>query len=77
MLNIAAAIDAWEGFRSDESGQDTVEYALLGALVGIVSILIWRQLVVTVGVVYGGADATVQLRSSCTPNPISAGGGCS
>jgi len=63
--------------RSDESGQDIVEYALLGALVGIASILIWQALVVTVGNVYGAADTNVQIRSSCTPDPISAGGGCS
>jgi hypothetical protein len=39
--------------------------------------LIWQALVVTVGNVYGAADAGVQLKSSCTPDPISAGGGCS
>ena len=61
----------------DESGQDTVEYALLGALVGIASILVWQQLVAIVGAVYSAADTAVQSTSSCTPNPISAGGGCS
>ena len=71
------AIAMWNRLRSDESGQDIVEYALLGALVGIASILIWQALVVTVGEVYGAADADVQIRSSCTPDPISAGGGCS
>jgi Flp pilus assembly pilin Flp len=77
MVNINPALTPWERFRSDESGQDIVEYALLGALVGIASILIWQALVVTVGNVYGAADAGVQLKSSCTPDPISAGGGCS
>jgi Flp pilus assembly pilin Flp len=77
MVNINPALTQWERFRSDESGQDIVEYALLGALVGIASILIWQALVVTVGNVYGAADAGVQLKSSCTPDPISAGGGCS
>ena len=77
MSNINTAIATCCRFWSDESGQDIVEYALLGALVGIVSILIWKQLVATVGAVYSGADAAVQLKSSCTPNPISAGGGCS
>jgi Flp pilus assembly pilin Flp len=62
---------------ADESGQDVVEYALLGALVGIAAIVIWQALVVTVGNVYGAADAGVQVRSSCTPDPISVGGGCS
>jgi len=77
MLNIDNAIATWRSLRSDESGQDTVEYALLAALVGIVSILVWQQLVATVGVVYTAADTGVQSKSSCTPNPISAGGGCS
>jgi Flp pilus assembly pilin Flp len=77
MVNINPALTQWERFRSDESGQDIVEYALLGALVGIASIVIWQALVVTVGSVYGAADAGVQLKSSCTPDPISAGGGCS
>lgn len=77
MVNIDNAIAALDRLRSEESGQDIVEYALLGALVGIASILIWQALVVTVGNVYGAADADVQLKSSCTPDPISAGGGCS
>jgi Flp pilus assembly pilin Flp len=77
MLNMKNALATWDRFGSDESGQDIVEYALLGALVGIVSILIWQQLVTTVGTVYGAADANVQISSSCTPDPISAGGGCS
>jgi Flp pilus assembly pilin Flp len=77
MVNSNPALAHWERFRSDESGQDIVEYALLGGLVGIASILIWQALVVTVGNVYGAADAGVQLKSGCTPDPISAGGGCS
>lgn len=77
MVNIDNAIAALDRFRSEESGQDIVEYALLGALVGIASILIWQALVVTVGNVYGAADADVQIKSSCTPDPISVGGGCS
>jgi Flp pilus assembly pilin Flp len=67
----------WRAFVAGESGQDLIEYGLLGALIGIASILIWQQLVVTVANVYGAADADVQIRSSCTPDPISAGGGCS
>ena len=70
-------IEKFRAFATDESGQDIVEYALLGALVGIASILTWQALVVAVGNVYGAADANVQIRSSCTPDPISAGGGCS
>jgi Flp pilus assembly pilin Flp len=77
MSNIENATTAWARFKSDESGQDIVEYALLGALVGVAAILIWQQLVGTVGEVYGAADANVQVASSCTPDPIAAGGGCS
>ncbi len=77
MLNINNAIAMWTRFSSDESGADIVEYAVLTALVGIMSILIWRQLVATAGVVYTSADTNVQIKSGCTPNPISAGGGCS
>jgi pilus assembly protein Flp/PilA len=77
MRNNEHAIAAWGRFRSDESGQDVVEYALLGALIGIASILTWQGLVTVVGTVYGAADAGVQTTSGCTPNPISAGGGCS
>ena len=40
-------------------------------------ILIWQQLVATVGVVYTSADTNIQIKSGCTPDPISAGGGCS
>jgi Flp pilus assembly pilin Flp len=76
MLNMKNAVAAWDRFRSDESGQDIVEYALLGALVGIASILTWQLLVVTVGNVYSAADAGVQTTSGCTPDPIAAGGGC-
>jgi len=59
---------------SDESGQDTVEYALLGAIVAIASILAWQSIVTTIGNVYRAADTDVQGLSACTPNP--GGGGC-
>jgi Flp pilus assembly pilin Flp len=58
----------------DESGQDVIEYALLGAMVGIASALAWSLLVTTVGSVYSAADADVQNVSACTPDP--GGGGC-
>jgi Flp pilus assembly pilin Flp len=77
MGNSATAIATWSRFRSDESGQDVVEYALLGALIGIASILTWQGLVTVVATVYGAADTGVQTTSGCTPNPIAAGGGCS
>jgi Flp pilus assembly pilin Flp len=59
---------------ADDSGQDVIEYALLGAVVGIASILTWKVLVTTVGSVYKAADADVQGVSACTPDP--GGGGC-
>ena len=61
-------------FLREDSGQDLVEYGLLSALVGIAAILIWQQLVDTVGEAYGLADSRVQDMSSCTPDP--GGGGC-
>ncbi len=77
MVTIDNAITTWVRLKSDESGQDVVEYALLGALIGIASILTWQLLVTAVGTVYGAADSGVQTTSGCTPNPIAAGGGCS
>jgi hypothetical protein len=62
-----------EGAGGD-SGQDVIEYALLGAMVGIASALAWSLLVTTVGSVYGAADVNVQNVSACTPDP--GGGGC-
>ena len=77
MRNINTAIASCAMFGSDDSGQDIVEYALLGALVGIAAILVWQQLLATVGTVYTAADAGVQIKSTCKPDPISVGGGCS
>ena len=60
----------------DESGQDIVEYALLGAVVGIAAIVIWQQLATTVGEVYGETVAPtgeVQTLSSCMPGPDGTG----
>ena len=64
------------GLRDDESGQDIVEYALLGAVVGIAAIVIWQQLATTVGEVYGETVAPtgqVQNLSSCMPGPDGTG----
>ena len=77
MLTMEITSAAVARFGGDESGADIVEYALLAALIGIVSIVIWQQLVATVGAVYSSADTNVQIKSGCTPDPISAGGGCS
>ena len=59
----------------DDSGQDVIEYALLGAIVGVASILTWQLLAATGGNVYNAADTDVQSVSACTPDP--GGGGCS
>ena len=64
----------WRHLGSDESGQDLVEYALLGALIGIASILTWQLVVIAVGNAYTAADGGVQAVSACTPDP--GGGGC-
>jgi Flp pilus assembly pilin Flp len=64
----------FRAFVRDDSGQDIIEYALLGALVGIASILTWQQVVLRVGIAYIAADTNVQTLSSCTPNPD--GSGC-
>ena len=70
----AGAGDVLQRFVWDESGQDIIEYALLGALIGIAAILTWQQLATTVGIAYGTTDAGVQGLSACTPDP--GGGGC-
>jgi Flp pilus assembly pilin Flp len=61
-------------FMRDDTGEDIVEYALLGALIGIAAILTWQQIATTVGTVYGNADGAQQALSACTPDP--GGGGC-
>jgi Flp pilus assembly pilin Flp len=61
-------------FIYDDAGADMVEYALLGALIGIAAIVTWQQIATTVGVVYGEADGAQQGLSACTPDP--GGGGC-
>ena len=59
---------------ADDSGQDVIEYALLGAIIGIASILTWQLVATTVGDVYSAADTDVQGVSACTPDP--GGSGC-
>ncbi len=56
-------------FLTDESGQDVVEYALLGALVGVASIATWKALATTVGGVYLQVDSGTQSLTA-PPNPI-------
>lgn len=58
----------------DDSGQDVIEYALLGAFIATVGIVAWVSVGVRIGAAYTGWDSGVQSLSSCTPNP--GGGGC-
>jgi len=57
----------------EEDGQDLIEYALLGSLIGIVGIVAWANVASAIGATYGGWDAHVQTLSATTPDPISAG----
>ena len=66
-------IGIWRRFAADESGQDAVEYGLLGCLIGISAILIWQQLVGAVFTVYSAADTDVQNLGRCTPAPNGTG----
>jgi Flp pilus assembly pilin Flp len=58
----------------DDSGQDVIEYALLGAFIATVGILAWQGIGVGIKNAYLGWDTGVQNLSSCTPDP--GGGGC-
>ena len=58
----------------EESGQDLIEYALLGAFIATVGIVAWQNIQVGLRNAYTGWDTGVQNLSSCTPNP--GGGGC-
>lgn len=61
-------------FLTDDEGQDLVEYALLAALIAIVSIVTWQQIAASIGTGYAASDTGVQNLSACTPDP--GGGGC-
>ena len=39
-------------FVSDEGGQDLVEYALLGAFIGVVSVIVWQNIATAIGLRY-------------------------
>jgi Flp pilus assembly pilin Flp len=61
-------------FACDDGGQDLIEYALLGALIGIGGIVAWTNVGTAILGTYSGWDTSVQALSSCTPDP--SGGGC-
>lgn len=54
-------------FLSDDRGQDLVEYALLGALVGLVGILVWQGIVNALDQRYTEYNTNVQ-ELWATPN---------
>jgi Flp pilus assembly pilin Flp len=56
----------------EETGQDLMEYALLGAFIGVVGILAWRGIVTQVGARYTEFNANVPLYWE-PPDPASAG----
>ena len=57
---------------TDESAQDAIEYALLAALIGIASLLIWQQIAAEIGIAY---SASRQRRPGldCMPGPDGTG----
>jgi Flp pilus assembly pilin Flp len=60
-------------FVREDVGADILEYALLGAFIGTVGILIWQSIGVGVFNAYSGWDTGVQDLSKCTPDPGGAG----
>ena len=57
----------------DDAGQDLIEYALLAALVGAVSVLAWQAIAASIGAGYTGWDGQIQGLSTTTPDPGAAG----
>ncbi len=60
-------------FIFDDRGQDLIEYALLGAFIGIVGIVAWTTVGSAISTTYGGWDTNVQGLSATTPDPIGSG----
>ena len=46
-------------FLADDSAQDLVEYALLGAFIGVVSVLVWQNIVTLLGERYEDFNTNV------------------
>jgi Flp pilus assembly pilin Flp len=53
----------------DDGAQDLIEYALLGALIGIGSIVAWTNLGAAINSTYISWDSGVQVLSATMPNP--------
>jgi len=43
----------------DDTGQDLVEYAILGAFIGVVSVLVWRNISSLIGERYAEYNSNV------------------
>jgi Flp pilus assembly pilin Flp len=56
-------------FACDDGGQDLIEYALLGALIGIGGIVVWANIGTAILSTYGGWDTNVQGLSATMPDP--------
>jgi Flp pilus assembly pilin Flp len=46
-------------FIADESAQDLVEYALLGAFIGVVAVVVWANISTLIGVRYAEYNTDV------------------
>jgi Flp pilus assembly pilin Flp len=53
----------------EDDGQDLIEYALLGALIGTVGIVAWANVGAAITTTYGSWDTNVQNLSATTPDP--------
>lgn len=73
-MNVTTLRHSLRDLITDESAQDAVEYALLAALIGVTSLLIWQQIADQIGIAYTQADSDVQ-DLYCMPGPD--GTGCS
>jgi len=54
---------------AEDSGQDVIEYALLGAFIATVGIVAWENIGVGIKNAYQGWDTGVQKLGCCTPDP--------
>ena len=54
---------------SEDCGQDLIEYALLGALIGMAGIVAWTSVGAAIATTYGAWDTGAQGLSSTMPDP--------
>lgn len=53
-------VQALRQLLRDEDAQDLVEYAFLGAFIGVVGIIVWNNIVSLLGTRYGEYNTNVQ-----------------